>query len=263
MASPYPVILSIENHCGERQQQKMADLFVSVFGEALYRPELRESEGVCTGLRAGRGRLALKGRGNGALGGMADTSTSLEGPALAPATPAARGRIRSRAVRTHSLFCEGQPRGTTTADRRQPPTAANRQPPPTAANRHQPPTAVRHCFCVSCPCLGHEAEHVPVTSRSCWRFEPFFVPSRIALIRQGFHWCAVNSASQTTPPPADASEGKGPLRRPQQRLGRRLKEVAKAVGGSYCRLQMPLRLALGVRKTVAGHRLGGLEGGGD
>ena len=38
--------------------------------------------------------------------------------------------------------------------------------------------------------------------------------------------------------------------------------MTKAVGGGYCRLQMPLRLALGVRETVAGHRLGALEGGG-
>ena len=56
----------------------------------------------------------------------------------------------------------------------------------------------------------------------------------------------------------EALEGKGP----QKRVGRRLEEVAKAVGGGYCRLQMPLRLALGVRGTVAGHRLGALEGGG-
>ena len=41
----------------------------------------------------------------------------------------------------------------------------------------------------------------------------------------------------------DASEGKGPQRRPQKRLGRRLEEVAKAVAGGYCRLQMPLRPA--------------------
>ena len=61
---------------------------------------------------------------------------------------------------------------------------------------------------------------------------------------------------------SDASEGKGPRRRPQRWLGRRLEEVAKAVGGGYCRLQMPLTLALGVRGTVAGHRLGALEGGG-
>ena len=60
----------------------------------------------------------------------------------------------------------------------------------------------------------------------------------------------------------DASEGKGPQRRPQRRLGRRLEEVAKAVGGGYCRLQMPLRVALGIRGTVAGHRLGALEVGG-
>ena len=64
------------------------------------------------------------------------------------------------------------------------------------------------------------------------------------------------------PPPRDALEEKGPQRRPQQRLGRPLEEVAKAVGGGYCRGQMPLKLALAVRGTVAGHRLGALEGGG-
>ena len=57
-------------------------------------------------------------------------------------------------------------------------------------------------------------------------------------------------------------EGKGPQRRPQKPLDRRLEEVAKAVGGGSCRLQMPLKLALGVRGAVAGHRLGALEGGG-
>ena len=58
------------------------------------------------------------------------------------------------------------------------------------------------------------------------------------------------------------AEAKGPLGRPQRGLDRRLEEVAKAVGGGYCRLQMPLKLALGVRETVAGHRLGALEGRG-
>ena len=43
---------------------------------------------------------------------------------------------------------------------------------------------------------------------------------------------------------------------PQRRLDRRLGEVAKAVGGGYRQLHMPLKLALGVRETVAGHRLG-------
>ena len=61
--------------------------------------------------------------------------------------------------------------------------------------------------------------------------------------------------------PRDALERKGPQRRPQKRLDRRLEEVAEAVGGGYCQLQMPLGLALGVRETVAGHRLGPLEGG--
>ena len=65
------------------------------------------------------------------------------------------------------------------------------------------------------------------------------------------------------PPPArGALEGKGPQRRPRKRLDRRLEEVAKAVGGGYCRLQMPWKPAFGVRGTVAGRRLGALEGRG-
>ena len=60
----------------------------------------------------------------------------------------------------------------------------------------------------------------------------------------------------------DALEGKGPHTCPQRRLDRRLEEVAQAVGDGYCRLQMPLTLALAVRETVAGHRLGALEGRG-
>ena len=63
------------------------------------------------------------------------------------------------------------------------------------------------------------------------------------------------------PPSRDASDGKGPERRPRKRLhwrlDRRLEEVARAVGGGYCRLQMPLNPG-----TVAGHRLGALEEGG-
>ena len=68
----------------------------------------------------------------------------------------------------------------------------------------------------------------------------------------------------THPPPfgaRDALDGKGPQRRPQKRLDRRLEEGAKAVGGGDCRLQMPLKLAFAVRETLAGHRLGALEGG--
>ena len=63
--------------------------------------------------------------------------------------------------------------------------------------------------------------------------------------------------AHSPPPPHTPSDP-----RPQQRLDRRLEEVAKAVGGGYQRLQMPLKLVLGVRETVAGHRLGAPEVGG-
>ena len=64
-----------------------------------------------------------------------------------------------------------------------------------------------------------------------------------------------------TSPGRDALEGNAPHRRPQTRLDRRLQEVAKAVGGGYCRLQMPLKPAPAVREPVAGRRLGALEPG--
>ena len=60
----------------------------------------------------------------------------------------------------------------------------------------------------------------------------------------------------------DALEGKAPQRRPQRLLDRRVEEVVKAVGGGYCRLQMPFSLAFAIRETVTGHRRGALEVGG-
>ena len=83
-------------------------------------------------------------------------------------------------------------------------------------------------------------------------------------------WPAYNTLPLRGPLPPHTVQCSGVLRlrgatrgkQPQRRLDRRLEEVAKAVGGGYCRLQMPLKLALGVRETVAGRRLGALEGGG-
>ena len=68
--------------------------------------------------------------------------------------------------------------------------------------------------------------------------------------------------AQVCPGPMDASEWTAPPRPPRRRPDRRLEEVAKAVGGGYRRLQTPLKLALSVRGTVAGHRLGARERGG-
>ena len=66
------------------------------------------------------------------------------------------------------------------------------------------------------------------------------------------------------PPPPQGMHWKGRDLRggPQRRVDGRLEEVAKAVGGGYCRLLMPLKVELGVRETVAGHRLGALAAAG-
>ena len=60
----------------------------------------------------------------------------------------------------------------------------------------------------------------------------------------------------------DALEWKGHQRRPQKRIDRRLVEVAEGVVSGYCRLQMPLKLALAVRETVAGMGWAPWKGGG-
>lgn len=44
VASPYPVILSVENHCSLQQQARMAQIFLSVFGEKLVTKFLFESD---------------------------------------------------------------------------------------------------------------------------------------------------------------------------------------------------------------------------
>ena len=91
-----------------------------------------------------------------------------------PATPNSTksGNIQKFTTHPDPAFCDGvsaalkgSPQG--------PPTA-NRQPP--TPNRHQPPTMVQYSFCgvVSCPCLGYEAESVPVNVRFCWRHNPPF-----------------------------------------------------------------------------------------
>ena len=92
---------------------------------------------------------------------------------------------------------------------------------------------------------------------------PLRTADRASPVRSGDMWRGCNRPqARCRPHPRDGLEGKGPQRRPQKRLGRRLEEVAEAVGGGYRRLQMPLKLTLAVRVTVAGRRLGALEGGG-
>ena len=44
VTSPYPVILSVENHCSVQQQAKMAQIFQNVFGDRLVSRFLFESD---------------------------------------------------------------------------------------------------------------------------------------------------------------------------------------------------------------------------
>ena len=71
--------------------------------------------------------------------------------------------------------------------------------------------------------------------------------------------------SMTTPGgggPLSRCEGGGECIRSEGTSEAAPEAVRQAVGGGYGRLQVPLRLAVAVRETVAGHRLGALKGGG-
>ena len=119
---------------------------------------------------------------------------------------------------------------------------------------------VRHDCSTLCEASRWDASRIcwytACSSRSSPAFAFSFFSAHCRLLRSNSSCSAACGAGARA-----VLEGQGPPRRPQRRLDRRLEEVAKAVGGGYCRLQMPLRPALGVMGTVAGHRLGALEVG--
>ena len=113
------------------------------------------------------GRLVVRG-GQPTPVWRATNSQSWPDVVLVVEAPQGRGRAPS----AKAVLKLPHPFLLRTAPKDHEPPTANRQPP--TANRHQPPTIVQSCFCgvVSCPCLGHEAESVPVNVRFCWRYEP-------------------------------------------------------------------------------------------
>ena len=80
-------------------------------------------------------------------------------------------------------------------------------------------------------------------------------------------WPGPGRTQQSTAQQHRWGDGQGCIRRkgtsePQRRSGRRLEEVAKAVEGGYCRLQMPLSLARDSGWAEAGALEAGGGGGG-
>lgn len=58
----YPVIISIENHCGMKQQRVMAQKFIEIFGSALITEPLFENETRLPAPEQLKRRIILKGR---------------------------------------------------------------------------------------------------------------------------------------------------------------------------------------------------------
>ena len=103
--------------------------------------------------------------------------------------------------------------------------------------------------------------------RQAWAQSPVLCPgvALCSMWRPG-PGCGPDVVCWLPPPPPRGLHEKGRDLKGGPRSGQTggWRRLPKRLGGGYCRLQMPLRLALGVRGTVAGRRLGALEeeGGG-
>ena len=62
MATRYPVILSIENHCGLKMQKKMAEVMLEVFDEKLYRDAITKDENAIPTPEQLKGKIFVKVR---------------------------------------------------------------------------------------------------------------------------------------------------------------------------------------------------------
>ncbi|ETV75922.1 hypothetical protein H257_09883 [Aphanomyces astaci] len=72
-SSPFPVILSLENHCSDAQQIVMADLMTQTFGDRLYIDDLTNDGSVLPSPHALQYKILLKGKQ-----GQADDTTTGE-----------------------------------------------------------------------------------------------------------------------------------------------------------------------------------------
>ena len=61
-ASPYPIILSIENHCSIRQQQRMAELLKKILGKHLLMPKYGIVDGKLPSPEMLRKKVIVKGK---------------------------------------------------------------------------------------------------------------------------------------------------------------------------------------------------------
>ena len=101
----------------------------------------------------------------------------------------------------------------------------------------QPPRSCAQCSVLKIKSLGLRTLVV------CTNCQNPFDPMMVSFCPECYKdMPKMHTCWKVCPPDRDAIEGKGPQSPPQRRLGRRLEEVAEAVGGGYCRLQMPFKI---------------------
>jgi hypothetical protein len=80
-STPYPVVLSIENHCSLPQQAIMAEVMIDIFGDKLFMPQKFEKDDFLPSLEELKYKILVKGkRPNSTViaGKTASTSPSVE-----------------------------------------------------------------------------------------------------------------------------------------------------------------------------------------
>lgn len=78
VASDYPLILSLENHCSLRQQKVMLKHLLRILGDKLYRDEPREGDPYLPSPQALKHRILLKGKKLGSCSGTEEGEVSEE-----------------------------------------------------------------------------------------------------------------------------------------------------------------------------------------
>ncbi|OQR83471.1 phospholipase C-eta2 [Achlya hypogyna] len=103
--SPFPVILSLENHCSEPQQIKMAQIMSKVFGTTLYYTD--PGSDALPSPAALQGRILLKGKGKVAKAGNDDAASSDSDEEIADAAPKPKSKSSVASELDALLFFKG------------------------------------------------------------------------------------------------------------------------------------------------------------
>jgi len=87
VASPYPVVLSLENHCNKKQQLAMANIMIEIFGDLLLKAPLKNNESQLPSPEALKFKILIKAKSNVKRSATTDDDESDESDDDEPSSP--------------------------------------------------------------------------------------------------------------------------------------------------------------------------------